>query len=101
MLPTVGRTVLYTLTAGDATAINAARDCQQGQEPKSHLNKHCPAGNHVAAGDVCAAVVVRVFDPKSWTVNLQVLLDGNDTYWATSRTFGEGECQWRYPLVAG
>lgn len=101
MLPTVGRIVLYTLNDGDAKAINNARDCQQGTEPRTHFNKHCPAGNHAAAGDVCAAVVVRVFDPSRWTVNLKVLLDGTDDYWATSRALGESEGQWQWPLVTG
>ena len=42
-------------------------------------------GNGVAAGDVYPAMVVRVFMPSS--VNLKVMLDGSDTYWATSVAF--------------
>lgn len=100
MLPTVGRTVLYTLNATDAQNINGARSCGFGNEPRTHNTKHCPVGNHAVAGDVCAAIVVRIFDPAKWTVNLKVLLDGTDDHWATSRTFGEGEGEWRWPLVS-
>lgn len=45
--------------------------------------------NPVSVGDVYAATVVRVFDSTGGTANLQVWLDGDMSYWATSR--GEGE----------
>jgi hypothetical protein len=47
-------------------------------------------GNQVTAGDVYPAMIVRVWgDTPESAVNLQVHLDGNDTYWATSRVVGD------------
>jgi hypothetical protein len=54
-------------------------------------------GNQVQEGEVYAAVVVRVFDPRSTTANLKVLLDGNDEFWATSRQLGDGPSFWTWP----
>lgn len=47
-------------------------------------------GNHVTPGDIIPAMVTRV--TRVWggdVVNLKVMLDGNDTYWATSVPFSE------------
>ncbi len=88
---TVGRTVLYTLNQGDAdqiqktrnerlTAIKAATPV--GESP--YLFAH--TGNQAQAGQVYPAVVVAVWSPTSGCANLQVLLDGSDSYWATSRS---------------
>ncbi len=60
---TVGRIVLYTLSETDAEQINA-----------QHAGR-------ASAGDTLPAIVVRVADD---TVNLQVFLDGNSTFWATT-----------------
>jgi len=49
----------------------------------------------VAEGEQYPAVVVRTFGGT--TVNLHVLLDGNDTYWATSRMEGDDPGQWSWP----
>ena len=95
MSPTVGRVVHYTIGADDARQINTRRDDFQAHtrgNPRTvaglagatgHVGH---VGNQVQEGDVYPAIVVRVFDPSVSTANLQVLLDGNDTYWATSRT---------------
>ena len=85
MVPTIGRTVHYVLSAEDAQLINERR---KNEFTDSH-------GNQAADGDVCAAVVVRTFG--SSTVNLQVLLDGTDSYWATSRMEGAEPGQWSWP----
>lgn len=90
-VPTIGRIVLYTLGAIDAQLIT------NGRRPVSGLAV-TDVGNKVQAGDVFPAMVVRVF-PGADVVNLQVLLDGNDTYWATS--VGEGQPSeqraWHWP----
>lgn len=107
MQPTVGRIVHYKLAQFDADAINRRRADFEAFN-RSHVHPHEPGqpgatghqahvGNHVQAGEVYPAIVVRVFDPSVSTANLQVLLDGNDTYWATSRVEGDGECQWSWP----
>ena len=83
---TPGRIVLYTLSATDVQQINAARGTSEGSA----------RGNNVNAGDTYPMIVVRVWSGGSG-VNGQVLLDGTDTYWATSRTEGEGEGHWQWP----
>jgi len=98
----IGRVVLYTLNEVDAEAINRRR-----YHARVHMEAHrrdargvvLHVGYSVSAGDEFpAAVMVRRFGgaPES-RVNLQVLLDGTDTYWATSRYEGEGPGCWRWP----
>lgn len=107
MKPSIGRIVHYTLSQQDADAINRRRadfeafrsnfsgPSDPGQAGADGHIAHI--GNHAAEGDVCPAMVVRVFHPETTTANLQVHLDGNDTYWATSRTEGEGPSHWAWP----
>lgn len=95
----VGEMVLYTLNEHDAEAINARRrDFQAFQ--RSHAHPHeagqpgasghqAHVGNEAHRGDEFPALIVREFTAGSSVVNLQVFLDGNDVYWATSR--GEAE----------
>jgi len=103
--PTVGRIVLYVLTAQDAKEINRRRGDAADFARDISSAPFTPApvvgfGNEASEGDECAATVVRVFDPRVPTVNLQVHLDGNDTYWATSRTEGDGPGMWHFPVIA-
>lgn len=109
MIPTIGHIVHYTLTSGDAEQINRRRDdaaafrlkamqsaVERGDWGRSgHVEHH---GNAVGTGDVFPAVVVRT--SPSTTVNLKVLLDGNDDYWATSRAEGHGFGHWHWPAHA-
>lgn len=81
MKPTLGRIVLYVLTAADAEAINASR----GDELTPQR------GNRAEEGQIFPSMVVAVL-PDDVTnaavnpaINLKVQLDGTDTYWATSR----------------
>ncbi|TMR18530.1 hypothetical protein ETD86_21505 [Nonomuraea turkmeniaca] len=109
-MPTIGRIVHYTLGEQDATAINRRRADFEAfrrslvgpQEPgmPGADGHQAHVGNTTRAGDVYPAVVVRVFPggtESNGVCNLQVLLDGNDTYWATSRTEGDGEFRWSWP----
>lgn len=90
---TVGRTVHYTLTEQDAEAINRRR-----ADTGRHLDEHreradgsqLHVGNHATTGDVYPMLIVRVWGGPDTGVNGQVLLDGNDTYWATSRQQADG-----------
>jgi hypothetical protein len=110
--PTVARTVHYTLSAADADAINSRRADADAFRRKLREDGGTPApqagergrtghvehvGNAAREGDVCAAVVVRVFHPSVSTANLQVQLDGSDHYWATSRMEGDGPGYWQWP----
>lgn len=85
--PTVGRTVLYTISASDESFLASRFSDQIGRT----LNKP-------RAGDVYPAVIVRVF--SEFGANLKVQLDGEPTFWATSRGPGEGEGHWAWPTIA-
>lgn len=93
-IPTVGRIVQYVLNPTDADQINAKRNARasamRAAIPPAKDGRQEHVGNDAHAGDVCAAVIVRVWggNPNS-AVNLQVLLDGVDSYWATSRSASE------------
>ena len=85
--PTIGRIVHYTLNAGDVDVIRQQRAAAG-----------MTGANSVSVGQAYPAVIVRAWgDSPTSAVNLQVLLDGPDTYWATSRTEGEGEFYWAWP----
>jgi len=104
MKPQVGSQVLYTLSSGDAEQINRRR-----RDADAYRRLHPPAeaghpgstgfiahyGNGASEGDVYPAVIVRAWNEIPGTSNLQVLLDGNDTYWATSRMLAAE--QWPQP----
>lgn len=107
MTPTIGRIVHYTLTAQDAEAINrrrgdfaafnrANRDAasEQGEFPgrSGHVGHY---GNPASEGQAYPAVVTAAWGGPS--ANLKVLLDGNDDYWATSRSEGDGPGYWSWP----
>lgn len=81
--PTIGRIVHYTLNEHDAKVINARRVAYSN------------IGNSVQAGADCAAIVVAAWGNSS--ANLQVLLDGEDSYWATSRSEGDDQGHWHWP----
>jgi hypothetical protein len=103
--PSVGRIVHYTLSQHDADAINKRRaDFAAHQRTlagpvdpghRGATGHVAHVGNQAAAGDVCPAMVVRTFGGAA--ANLQVHLDGTDTFWATSRTEGDGEGHWTWP----
>jgi hypothetical protein len=101
MTPSIGRIVHYTLSEQDADAINRRRaDAIRGRTADEHSGVILHSGNTTNAGDVYPAIVVRVFPggtEANGVCNLQVLLDGNDTYWATSRAEGDGQLHWCWP----
>jgi hypothetical protein len=51
-------------------------------------------------GDVLPAIITRAFEGAGTAVNLQVFLDGNHSYWATSRSEGTDHGQWSWPTRA-
>jgi hypothetical protein len=82
--PELGAIVYYKLNQGDVDRINQQRS-ERGHQSFD--------GNDVTAGDIYPAQIVRTFNTgdDNSTVNLSVNLDGNDTYWATSRQVGDTE----------
>lgn len=99
MRPTVGRTVHYMLSEGDAAEINGRRYAVSNaaaREDNTGFVVH--TGNDAAAGDVLPMLIVKVWgDTAEAAVNGQVVLDGNDSYWATSRIQGDGPGMWSWP----
>lgn len=105
--PSIGRIVHYTLTEAAAKAINKRREdfhayqhahapfAEPGQPGATGHQAHL--GNRVSAGDVFPAIVVKVWESSFNSANLQVLLDGNDTYWATSIAEGDRPGTWAWP----
>lgn len=90
-IPTPGRIVLYRLSADDALRIRTAR-ADRTPAIFGSGGTVAPVGNEVNAGDVYPAVLVRVWgDTPESHCNIQVLLDGPDTYWATSRQHSHDE----------
>jgi hypothetical protein len=89
---TVCRIVLYRLSESDVEQIETLRTYRPGVLQSR--------GNAPHVGDVFPAIVVRVFDDGS--ANLQVMLDGPDTHWVTSRRRDETDrgC-WYWPPRAG
>ena len=99
MKPTIGRIVHYCLNEADAEAINRRRaDFRTYEGGNTGHVGH--TGNSSAAGQYYAAIVVATFNGAD-VANLQVFLDGNDAYWATSRGEGSGEGQWTWPPRVG
>lgn len=89
MIPTAGRIVEYTLTAEDAKRITSDR--------VGRVN----VGNAVAADQTYPLMITRVWGhAEGSAVNGQVLLDGSDSLWVTSRVEGPDGGQWRqFPRV--
>jgi len=100
-VPSVGRIVHYVLSEEDVNGINRRR-----ADGESHMSEHrersdgsqVHIGNRAVAGAIYPLIITRVWgsDPTSG-VNGQVLLDGNDAYWATSRVPGETPGTWHWP----
>ena len=105
-VPTIGRIVLYTLHEQDAIAINRRRTSSGSIADRiSHivpgvvtewpLGAQAHIGNPVKAGEQYPMIVTRIWSPGC--VNGQVLLDGNDFFWAASVCEGEGGHSWAWP----
>ena len=100
MTPTIGRIVIYRITASDAETLNRRRkDAQEKMEwhraIKSGAQVH--VGNAVKPDDEFPLIITRVWGAEPTTAfNGQLLLDGSDLFWVTSTHLGEGprNCYW-------
>jgi hypothetical protein len=106
MIPSQGRIVAYILSVTDAAEINRRRDDARAKLEWHRENKTgsvVHSGNPVAAGDIYPMVITKVWGSpatEGTSVNGQLLLDGNDTLWVTSRTQGNGQFHWtEFPRV--
>jgi len=85
----LGQVVLYALTDEDAKEVNRRRaDFTKSEPQNTGFQAHI--GNVAIAGNQYPAIVVAVWNLRTTSVNLQVLLDGNDSLWVTSRPLGDG-----------
>ena len=110
MVPIIGSVVCYTLTKEDAASINRRRTSStataerienNGDELASHTNfpDTWPTGNEVFEGQICPAIVIRVWDIiPGPCYDVQVRLDGYSVHlWASGRLSNEpkaGMCHW-------
>lgn len=89
--PTIGRIVLYVLSSSDVASIKQQR-IVKGPGYDEHKAREHPEqfpqgpGNEPYEGEILPATVVKTWgDTPESAVQLQVMLDGPDTFWATSR----------------
>ena len=92
IIPTIGRIVIYTLSADDAAKINKRRD-----DAKLHMDNHransngvmVHVGEPVYVGQEFPMMIVAVRGARSdSTISGKVELDGSDTFWAPGRQVG-------------
>jgi hypothetical protein len=88
-VPRLGQIVDYRLSDSDAASINAGRAAHG-----PHLR------NLHSAGQICPAMIVRIWGGQPVLVQLQVFYDGAGTHWATSRREGDQPGMWR-PQIDG
>lgn len=76
----------------------------QGAVDRVHYDRQMAGqfGHPLKPGDVYPAMVVRVLDGDAGLVNLTVMLDGPDTFWATSvpsalMPESHGTWHWMFP----
>ena len=106
MQPVLASAVLYTLTADDAKTINQRRDDSAAYHAKHATPVRIPGdpgatghvahtGRHAWEGDQFPGIVTGTW--PGGQVNLQVLLDGSDTFWAQAIHPGDGRGEWQWP----
>ena len=100
MIPTIGRLVIYKLTASDAEQVNRRRTTAVSIVERIKvlmwpLGAQAHIGNTVAEGDEFPMLIVRLWGTTETScVNGQVFLDGSDVLWVTSVSQG---INWRWP----
>jgi hypothetical protein len=106
MTPTIGRTVIYTITEEQAATINRRRTTGSEIAARIHTSEwptgaQAHIGNGAWGGEEYPMVIVRVWPDEFGIgkpgINGQVLLDGNDTLWVTSAGEGDAPGKWHWP----
>jgi len=85
-----GRIVHYVLTEADAVAITDRRVPGVGHGESWPAGAQAHVGNPAVPGEHVPAMIVEVFMAEG-CVDLHCILDGNDSFWATSRMFDKKE----------
>ena len=101
-IPSIGRIVHYRLSADDAAQIMRRRTTGNSIADRMRLaGAQAYIGNDVEEGDTFPMLIVRVWGQSAESaVNGQVFLDGNDWFWATSRTVGDQSGTFSWPVRA-
>lgn len=109
-IPSIGRIVQFRLSGLDAAQINRRRTTSasiaermspvpplEGSRDYLHspppwpIGAQAHIGNEAKEGDVFPMIITKVFGASAESaVNGQVLLDGNDVFWATTVFEGVG-----------
>jgi len=86
---TIGRIVWFVFDQSSADDVARQR--------QTVISGHQETGNTVMVGDIYPAMIVRIFGGT--TINVKVMLDGTDTYWATSVPYSDakGPRTWHWP----
>jgi hypothetical protein len=100
MLPTIGRILLYTLTADDAQKVNRRRTtgaaiAERMRDKRWPEGAQAHIGSTVNAGEQYPLIVTATYGQGK--IGGQVFLDGNDTYWVSEVIEGAGEGEWMWP----
>lgn len=93
IIATPGRIVLYRLCESDVREIAERRRAHhvffewKNEHGSGFAERYAFRGNGPSVGDVYPLVITRVWgDTAESCINGQVLLDGDDTLWVTSRS---------------
>ena len=96
-VPSVGKIVLYALSVADAASVNKRRidaraKMHDHQADASGAQIH--VGSDVREWDICPLIVTKIHSDTC--VSGQVMLDGNDVLWVSSRELGDapGKFSW-------
>lgn len=91
---TIGRIVIYKVSETDSELISAQRNARNDVHSRVAGEVGLHAGNESSEGNEYPMMIVA-----NWgdSVNGQVFLDGNDTFWATSVSEGDAPGQWHWP----
>ena len=93
-LPKIGAFVTYVLSSADAAEINKKIVSAKERfylHRAFELGFSAPIGNHAREGQELPMLVIRTWDTS---VNGQVFVDGNFSFWATSVTQGSVPGTW-------
>lgn len=81
-----GRIVHYVLSEGDADKVNTMHGVDTEFGFSTGYQRH--VGSKMEAGEHVPAMIVKICSDEGM-VNLQCLLDGNDSLWVTSCRYSE------------
>lgn len=99
--PTIGRIVHYRLDAVDVDHISRRRVANAIEAAAWPAGAQAHVGNPVHVGQIIPMIVTAVW-PREFGdqpgVNGQCLLDGNDSFWVTSKQEGDGAGTWAWPV---